>query len=41
VAEYLTVWSEMGFRFGGDSRIGKVVDHIMRLPVDDEPLAAA
>jgi hypothetical protein len=41
VAEHLTSYSEFGWRFGGDSTIAKLVDHVMRLPVDDEPLAAA
>jgi hypothetical protein len=41
VSRELTTWSELSFRFGGDSTIAKLVDHVMRLPVDDEPLAAA
>lgn len=34
VADHLTAWSEFGFRLGGDSRIGKVVDYVMRLPIE-------
>lgn len=41
VARELTTWSELSFRFGGESTIARLVDHVMRLPVDDEPLAAA
>jgi hypothetical protein len=41
VAEHLTTWSELGWRFGGDSTIARLVEHIMSTPLPDDDLAAA
>jgi len=41
VADHLTTWAELGFRFGGDSTIAKLVEHIMSIPLPEPSADAA